>query len=83
MNLSSREVSKVHFSTNCSLSLEQSPFSIQELFTALDISKKGFIFLRDVVEILRYIKKDGICDQVEHVYYCLVNPERKGVLLLD
>ena len=45
------------------------PF-LQELFAAIDIPKNGFIFLRDVVEILRYIKKDGTCDQVEiHMFY--------------
>ena len=37
----------------------------QELFNAIDIPNNGFIFLRDVVEILRYIKKDDSCDQVE------------------
>ena len=43
---------------------------LQELFAAIDIPKNGFIFLRDVVEILRYIKKDGTCDQVEiHMFY--------------
>ena len=68
-------------------SLKGLPFSstilIQELFTAIDISKNGFIFLRDVVEILRYIKKEGNCDQVT-MYILLVKVnKRKMFFLLD
>ena len=60
-----------------------STIPIQELFAAIDISKNGFIFLRDVVEILRYIKKEGNCDQVT-MYILLVKVnKRKMFFLLD
>ena len=51
----------------------------QEIFKAIDISKRGFVFLRDVVEVLRYIKEDSSLDQVRMKSLTLLCPKLNGL----
>ena len=55
------------------------PTTSEEIFTAIDISKRGFVFLRDVVEVLRYIKEDSSLDQVRMKSLTLLCPKLNGL----